>query len=41
MRVELGKSVSLKETLQNPQTWTTKEDNKIDVRDGKRAATGG
>jgi len=25
MRAELGKSVSLKETLQYPQTWTTKE----------------
>jgi len=36
MRVELGKSVSLKETSQNPQTWTTKEENKINVRDGGR-----
>jgi len=41
MRVELGKSVSLKETSQNPQTWTTKEENKIDVRDEERAATRG
>jgi len=40
MKVELGKSVSLKETSQNPQTWTTKEESRIHVRNGERVAMG-